>query len=78
MGMEIDQTASEIKRLKTCINNLISVLALPAIWSGHEPAQILSTLLDVLLRMLRLSGSAREFDCSARGDWPKAQSVVDR
>ena len=52
--MEIDQTASEIKRLKTCINNLISVLALPAIWSGHEPAQILSTLLDVLLRMLRL------------------------
>jgi len=54
MELETDQTASEVKRLKTCINDLISVLALPAIWSGHEPAQILSTLLDVLLGMLRL------------------------
>jgi hypothetical protein len=54
MAMEIDQTGAEIKRLKTCINDLISVLALPAIWSGHEPRQILSTLLDVLLGMLRL------------------------
>ena len=54
MEVEIEQTAGEIKRLKACINDLISVLALPAIWSGHEPAQILSTLLDVLLGMLRL------------------------
>ena len=52
--MDIDHIAGEIKRLKTCINDLISVLALPAIWSGHEPAQIVSTLLDVLLGMLRL------------------------
>jgi len=54
MAMEMDQTAGEIKRLKACINDLISALALPAIWSGHEPAQILATLLDVLLGMLRL------------------------
>src|SRR6476661_8078027 len=40
MAMKMDQTAGEIKRLKACINNLISVLALPAIWSGHEPAEI--------------------------------------
>ncbi len=44
----------EIKRLKGCINDLISVLALPAISSGHEPSHIVSTLLDVLLGMLRL------------------------
>src|SRR4029077_4167195 len=37
-----------------CINDLISVLALPAIWSGSESSQILGTLLDVLLTMLRL------------------------
>jgi len=54
MELETDQTASEIKRLKACINDLISVLALPAIWSGHEPSQIVGTLLDVLLGMLRL------------------------
>jgi PAS domain S-box-containing protein len=52
--MAMEPTADEIKRLQGCINDLISVLALPAIWSGHEPSQIVSTLLDVLLRMLRL------------------------
>jgi PAS domain S-box-containing protein len=52
--MAMEPTADEIKRLQGCINDLISLLALPAIWSGHEPAQIVSTLLDVLLGMLRL------------------------
>ncbi len=45
---------TEIKRLQSCINDLISVLALPAIWSGSDSSQILGTLLDVLLAMLRL------------------------
>jgi PAS domain S-box-containing protein len=48
------ESTAEIKRLQSCINDLISVLALPAIWSGSEPSQILGTLLDVLLTMLRL------------------------
>src|SRR5438552_2378024 len=54
MEVMMEQTAVEIKRLKACINDLISLLALPAIWSGNEPSQILGTLLDVLLGMLRL------------------------
>src|SRR5882724_7924 len=54
MGAEMEHTADEIKRLQACINDLISVLALPAIWGGREPSQIVSTLLDVLLGMLRL------------------------
>src|SRR5262245_7404625 len=52
--VEMERPAIAIKRLKACINDLISVLALPAIWSGNEPSQILGTLLDVLLGMLRL------------------------
>jgi hypothetical protein len=28
--------ADEIKRLQGCINNLISVLALPALWAGDS------------------------------------------
>src|SRR5438132_3518868 len=48
------ESTGEIKRLQSCINDLISVLALPAIWSGSESSQILGTLLDVLLTMLRL------------------------
>src|SRR5579859_7523605 len=44
----------EIKRLQRCVNDLVSVLALPAAWSGGEPSQIVHTLLDALLRMLQL------------------------
>jgi len=43
----------EIKRLQRCFNDLVSVLALPAIWTG-DSSQIVRTLLDALLRMLRL------------------------
>src|SRR5437588_3835071 len=48
------ETTTEIRRLQSCINDLISVLALSAIWSGSQSTQILGTLLDVLLTMLRL------------------------
>ena len=50
----MDETANEIKRLQGCINDLISVLALPAMWIGQDPEQIVSTLLDVLVGILRL------------------------
>jgi PAS domain S-box-containing protein len=46
--------ADEIKRLQRCNNDLLSVLALPAIWSGGDPSQIVHTLLDALLGMLGL------------------------
>jgi hypothetical protein len=44
----------EIKHLQRCVNDLVSVLALPAMWSGAEPSQIVHALLDALLRMLQL------------------------
>ena len=46
--------AEENKRLQRCVSDLISVLTLPAMWSGSEPSQIVHTLLDALLRMLQL------------------------
>jgi PAS domain S-box-containing protein len=46
--------AEEIKRLQRCVNDLISVLTLPATWSGGEPSQIANTLLDAVLRVLQL------------------------
>src|SRR5882672_171537 len=56
LGQEdvMKQTIDEIRRLRGCINDLISVQALPAMWTGQEPARIVSTLLDVLIGMLRL------------------------
>src|SRR5882724_7390675 len=50
----MEQTADEIRRLQGCITNLLSGLALPAMGSGRESAQLVSTLLDVLVGMLRL------------------------
>ena len=46
--------ASEVKRLQRCMNDLVSVLALPAVWSGTEPTRVLETFLDALLVMLDL------------------------
>jgi PAS domain S-box-containing protein len=46
--------ALEAKRLQRCINDLVGVLSLPAIWRGSEPSQIIETLLDALSRMLNL------------------------
>jgi PAS domain S-box-containing protein len=54
MEVQLDHPAEEIKRLQRCINDLVSVLALPAMWSGGEPGQIVHTLLDALLGMLHL------------------------
>src|SRR5215469_4487317 len=50
----MDATANQTKRLQGCINDLISLLAFPAMWSGRAPAEIVGMLLDVLVRMLRL------------------------
>jgi PAS domain S-box-containing protein len=44
----------EIKRLQGCVNDLVGVLALPAIWSGASEPEIVGTLLDALSRVLAL------------------------
>jgi PAS domain S-box-containing protein len=54
MKVQIEHPADEIKRLQRCMNDLVSVLALPAMWAGSEPCDIVQTLLDSLLRMLDL------------------------
>ena len=54
MDVRQEDTSGEIKRLQRCLNDLVSVLALPAMWSGSQPSQIVHTLLDSLLGMLCL------------------------
>jgi len=60
-------STAEIKRLQSCINDLISVLALPAIWSGSDSSQILGTLVDVLLTMLRLDFAYARLSDASKG-----------
>ena len=47
-------SAQEIKHLRRCLNDLVSVLALPAAWRGREPDEILASFADSLMGMLSL------------------------
>src|SRR5439155_25327907 len=55
VGTSLESAADEAERLRRCLNDLVSIMALPALWAGREPSQIVSTLLDTLLGMLRLA-----------------------
>ena len=50
----VEHQAEEIRRLQRCVNDLVSILAVHAVWSGGEPSRVVNTLLDALLGMLRL------------------------
>jgi|GEM_PF-9895 len=54
MTKQPEGPAEEIKRLQRCINDLVGILALPAIWTGAQASQIVGTLNDSLLLMLQL------------------------
>ncbi len=54
MQAQAEAADDQIKRLQRCINDIVSILALPATWSGIEPSQILQSLLDALIRVLSL------------------------
>src|SRR5690242_7461936 len=49
-----ESEASETAQLQRGINDLVSVLSLPAVWTGNDPAFVAMTLLDALVQMLRL------------------------
>jgi len=78
MEAKAEEAANEIKRLKACINNLISVQALPAIWSGGQPSQIVSASLDVLLKMLSLDFAYARLKDSTGGALEMVRLAHDR
>src|SRR5580698_9651038 len=49
-----ENPAEEVRHLRRCISDLVSVLALPATWTGGRPSQILGNSLDALVSMLSL------------------------
>ena len=44
----------EVKRLRRCMSDLVSLLSLPAIWAGGGPTHVSKILLEALVGMLRL------------------------
>ncbi|HEY7545429.1 MAG TPA: PAS domain S-box protein, partial [Blastocatellia bacterium] len=67
MHAKAEDITEEVRRLRSCINDLLSLLALPAMWSGRRPSQIIETLSDVLLGMLRLDFSYARLNDPAGG-----------
>ncbi len=64
----MEDRIEEIRRLRGCINDLVSLLALPALWSGREPPEVLGILLDVLSSVLRLEFAYGRLNAVAGGE----------
>src|SRR5258705_11593 len=86
MDLPIEHPAEEIQRLQRCVNDLVSILALPATWSGGDPSHIGRTLIDSIARILTLDlvyvrlneelGGARiEMVRGARSAMPRAEEI---
>jgi len=58
MELPIEHPAEEIKRLQRCVNDLVSILALPATWTGGDRSHIGRTLIDSIASILTLDASA--------------------
>jgi PAS domain S-box-containing protein len=69
MATQPETSTEEIKRLRRCINDLVSILALPAIWTGGAPSQIISNLLDVLVSVLSLDFVYARLGNSSGSEW---------
>jgi hypothetical protein len=86
MEIPIEHPAEEIRRLQRCVNDLVSILALPATWTGGDPSHICRTLIDSLASILTLDlvyvrlneelGGARiEMVRGARSAMPRAEEI---
>jgi PAS domain S-box-containing protein len=54
--------AEETALLRRCLNDLVSITALPSLWAGAESQDIVDNLLDALLRMLGLAFIVARFN----------------
>src|SRR5215470_17735070 len=78
--METEHTAQEISHLRRCINDLASLLALPAMWTGQDHSRVISTLFAVLVRMLDLDFAyARITDPAdeSPSEWMRSADRID-
>src|SRR5262249_44852266 len=78
--METEHTTQEISRLRRCINDLASLLALPAMWTGQDCSRVISTLFAVLIRMLDLDFAYARITDPANGsprEWMQSGDNID-
>jgi len=68
--MHADTLQNENKRLQRCISDLVSLMALPAMWAGRDPSQIAGSLIDTVLSMLNLDFAHLHMR-NSDDDWPQ-------
>ena len=79
--MATEHTAQEISRLRRCVNDVASILELPAMWTEHDSSRVTTTLLDVLVRLLDLDFAyARTFDPADESprEWMRSADTSNR
>jgi len=78
--VETEHTTQEISRLRRCINDMASLLALPAMWTGQDCSRVISALLAVLIRMLDLDFAYARIADPANGlacEWMQSGDNID-
>jgi signal transduction histidine kinase len=50
----VSEQPTDVRELQACLNDLIAVLALPALWSRDDPSRLLATLLDGIVTTVGL------------------------
>ncbi len=53
MNTTRESSVEDAERLRRCLNDLVGIMALPALWTGAGPQNITETLMDALAGMLR-------------------------
>jgi hypothetical protein len=77
----MEHTTQEISRLRRCINDLASLLGLPAMWTGQDCSRVISTLFAVLIRMLDLDFAYARMSEPGNGsprEWMRSADRIDQ
>src|SRR5262245_29519397 len=79
VNMETENPAQEVSRLRHCINDLASLLALPAMWTGQDCSRVMSTLFAVLVGMLDLdfAYARTDSDNESPREWMRSVDTID-
>jgi len=78
--METEHTTQEISRLRRCIDDLASLMALPTMWTGQDCSRVINTLFAVLIRMLDLDFAYARITDPANGsprEWMQSGDNID-
>ncbi|HYE41329.1 MAG TPA: hypothetical protein VEB23_15435, partial [Ramlibacter sp.] len=67
MDRQTERDAAGATELKALLNDLLAVVTLPAMWRGSDPSHVGRSLVDALLRILKLDLAYARLEGAAAG-----------